>query len=164
MDLYLIFLYSNLVPASPPEDVKIDIYNKTIALVTWRPPPKRELHGELKGFKLLIDCNINNGDIKNETSSSVHSMESISSQLNFTLDSDTHTLTFDISINTTYHVQIAAYNRQGIGPFSAMAKLKVCMNIEKIFDNDLYNIYHMIILKHNVLLYLSLKGGSGGIG
>ena len=131
MDLYLHFLYSNLVPASPPEDVKIDIYNKTIALVTWRPPPKRELHGELKGFKLLIDCNINNGEIKNETSSSVHSLESISSQLNFTLDSDTHTLTFDISINTTYHVQIAAYNRQGIGPFSTMAKLKVCTTIEE---------------------------------
>ena len=73
----------------------------------------------------------NNGEIKNETSSSVHSLESISSQLNFTLDSDTHTLTFDISINTTYHVQIAAYNRQGIGPFSAIAKLKVWTTIEE---------------------------------
>ena len=98
-----------------------------MAIVTWRPPPKRELQGELKGFKLLIDCDLNGiGEVKNGTSKNgpPSSIEA-SSQLNFTLDSDTHTLTFDISINVTYHVQVAAYNRQGIGPFSEKKTLKV---------------------------------------
>ena len=118
---------SNLVPESPPEDVTIEIFNRTIALVTWRPPPKRELHGELKGFKLLIDCDTKNiGDkIKNETSEIPSVMDIAGSQLNFTLDSETHTLTFDITMNATYHVQVAAYNRQGIGPFNAKKTLKV---------------------------------------
>ena len=116
------------VPASPPEDVTIAIFNETIALVTWRPPPKRELHGELKGFKLLIDCD-NSGDIKNETSL-IPSIDA--TQLNFTLDSDSHSLTFDISINGTYYVQVAAYNRQGIGPFSAKKKLKVRNYLRKM--------------------------------
>ena len=97
------------------------MFNDTVALVTWRPPPKRELHGELKGFKVLIDCD-NSGDMRNETSS-IPSSDTF--QLNFTLDSDVRSLTFDISLNVTYHVQVAAYNRQGIGPFSAKKKLKV---------------------------------------
>ena len=103
--------------------MSVELYNRTIALVTWRPPPHRELHGDLKGFKLLIDCDLYIGDIKNETSL-MQSIEA-SSQLNFTLDSDTHTLTFDISINATYHIQVAAYNRQGIGPFSEKKTFKV---------------------------------------
>ena len=53
-----------------------------------------------------------------------------SSQLNFTLDSDTHTLTFDISINATYYIQVAAYNRQGIGPFSERKIFKVKRFVE----------------------------------
>ena len=117
------------VPASPPEDVAIELYNDTIALVTWRPPPKRELHGALKGYKVLIDCDKNYGDMKNETSL----MPSFdTTQLNFTLDSDAHSLTFDISINGTYYVQVAAYNRQGMGPFSAKKKLKVKYLKDKI--------------------------------
>ena len=116
------------VPASPPESVAIEIYNETVAIVTWRPPPKRDLQGELKGFKLLIDCDLNGigSEIKNGTSRNGPPLSlEASSQLNFTLDSDTHTLTFDISINATYHVQVAAYNRQGIGPFSEKKTLKV---------------------------------------
>ena len=114
------------VPASSPESVTIELYNETVAIVTWRPPPKRELQGELKGFKLLIDCDLNVIEVKNGTSKNgpPTSIEA-ASQLNFTLDSDTHTLTFDISINATYHVQVAAYNRQGIGPFSERKTLKV---------------------------------------
>ena len=116
------------VPASPPESVAIEIYNETVAIVTWRPPPKRDLQGELKGFKLLIDCDLNGigSEIKNGTSRNGPPLSlEASSQLNFTLDSDTHTLIFDISINATYHVQVAAYNRQGIGPFSEKKTLKV---------------------------------------
>ena len=123
---YLSNMFS--VPASPPESVAIEIYNETVAIVTWRPPPKRDLQGELKGFKLLIDCDLNDigSEIKNGTSRNGPPLSlEASSQLNFTLDSDTHTLTFDISINATYHVQVAAYNRQGIGPFSEQKTLKV---------------------------------------
>ena len=104
--------------------------NDTLALITWRSPPKRELHGELKGFKILIDCDNIYGDMKNETSS-FPSFEN--PQLNFTLNSDAHSLTFDISMNVTYAVQVAAYNRQGMGPFSTKKELKVKFSWENIY-------------------------------
>ena len=67
-------------------------------------------------------------------------------QLNFTLDSDAHSLTFDISINGTYYVQVAAYNRQGIGPFSAKKQLKVRYFVDKM--TLIFKIMNIINLKY----------------
>ena len=106
---YIIFHFSNIVPASTPEDVTIQLYNSTSALIMWGPPNKRELHGDLQGYKVII-----------RSQNTSHYWN------NFTLDSDiTSLLLENLTAEEVYWVKVAAYNRKGIGPFSKVVELKV---------------------------------------
>ena len=51
-DLWI--FHSFTVPASAPEDVTIQLYNSTSALIMWGPPNKRDLHGDLQGYKVIV--------------------------------------------------------------------------------------------------------------
>ena len=45
-----VFLLS--VPSASPENVKVQLLNVTSAQVLWHSPPRRDLHGDLKGYKV----------------------------------------------------------------------------------------------------------------
>ena len=95
-------------PASPPEDVAIQYFNSTSAIVLWGPPSERDLNGDLQGYKVIIGS---------QNSSNYWS--------NFTLDSEVTSLQLDNLTTDIYWVKIAAYNRQGMGPFSKAMEIKV---------------------------------------
>lgn len=111
-----IFTYDTLntlistVPGAAPEDLRVQVLNHTAALFEWRAPASRNLNGELMGFKIRVDAND-------------------SEHLNFTLDSEKRSLSLsNLSMETNYSFQVAAYNRQGIGPFSSPLKLQLNPN------------------------------------
>ena len=98
-----------LAPGSPPEDVAVQQFNSTSAIVLWGPPSARDLNGDLQGYKVIIG-----------------SQNSSSHWSNFTLDSKVTSLQLDnLTWNEIYWVKIAAYNRQGMGPFSKALDIKV---------------------------------------
>ena len=84
----------------------------------WGPPNKRELHGDLQGYKVII-----------RSQNTSHYWN------NFTLDSDiTSLLLENLTVEEVYWVKVAAYNRKGIGPFSKVVELKVSFDISEVFD------------------------------
>eukprot|EP00095_Tigriopus_kingsejongensis_P003619 maker-scaffold49_size462716-snap-gene-3.30 protein:Tk03619 transcript:maker-scaffold49_size462716-snap-gene-3.30-mRNA-1 annotation:"roundabout 1" len=95
------------VPTAAPENVKIQMLNLTAAVIQWHEPPRRDLHGDLKGFKVLIDINGTEA-------------------LNFTLEPSSNSLIlYNLTEGLTYAVQVAAYNRQGVGPLCDPVELEV---------------------------------------
>ena len=96
-------------PASAPEDVAVQLFNSTTAVVLWGPPNSRDLNGDLQGFKVIVG-----------------SLNSSNLFSNFTLDSDVSSLQLDnLTSEEIYWVKIAAYNRQGMGPFSKGVEIKL---------------------------------------
>lgn len=105
------------VPTAAPENVKIQMLNLTVAVIQWHEPPRRDLHGDLKGYKVLIDVNG-------------------SEALNFTLDPTSNSLIlYNLTEGLTYTVQVAAYNRQGVGP--------LCNPVELLVESDLF--HHQLV-------------------
>lgn len=97
------------VPTSSPEDVAVQLFNSTSALLLWGPPNSRDLNGDLQGYKVIVGSQ----------NTSAH-------WFNFTLDSEVTSLQLDnLTAETEYWVKIAAYNRQGMGPFSKSVDFKV---------------------------------------
>ena len=95
------------VPASAPEDVKVQELNSSTALVQWKAPSEKDLNGDLKGFKVLVEVN--------ETEN-----------MNFTLEPSVHSLILNnVSTSNVYTVKVGAYNRQGMGPFSSNLTFKM---------------------------------------
>ncbi|TRY77965.1 hypothetical protein TCAL_12741 [Tigriopus californicus] len=105
------------VPTAAPENVKIQMLNLTAAVIQWHEPPRRDLHGDLKGYKVLIDVNGTEA-------------------LNFTLDPTSNSLIlYNLTEGLTYTVQVAAYNRQGVGP--------LCHSVELLVETDLF--HHQLV-------------------
>lgn len=97
------------VPASSPEDVTVQLFNSTSAVVMWSPPNERELHGDLRGYKVTISY-------ANDTTE----------WSNFTLEHDVTSLQLDnLHSDSEYNIRVAAYNRQGMGPFTKPVILNV---------------------------------------
>ena len=105
----MIHIFLFLVPAAPPEDVAVQLFNSTSALILWGAPNSRDLNGDLQGFKVIVGF---------QNSSHFWS--------NFTLDSEVTSLQLNnLTSDEVYWVKIAAYNRQGMGPFSKRVEIKV---------------------------------------
>ncbi|CAB4068857.1 ROBO2 [Lepeophtheirus salmonis] len=97
------------VPSSSPDRIKIRLVNVSTGLIQWHTPPSRDLNGDLSGFKVLIFVN--------------SSLES-----NYTLEPDVNSfLITELSsdFETAYGAKVAAYNRQGVGPFSPMVSINI---------------------------------------
>lgn len=105
--MFSIFIFT--APASAPEDVAVQNFNSSTAIVLWGPPPPRDLNGDLQGYKVIVG-----------------SFNASQSWNNFTFGSDVTSLQLDnLTSAETYWVKIAAYNRQGMGPFSKAMEIKV---------------------------------------
>ena len=46
------------VPSASPENVKVQLLNVTSAQVLWHSPPRRDLHGDLKGYKVGVSVKV----------------------------------------------------------------------------------------------------------
>jgi len=102
------------VPVSSPENLFVEQYNVSTAILQWTRPSKRGLHGDLKGFEILMQIEKES----NQTSGK--------EQRNFTLDQDTTSLVLhNITEGAKYTFRVAAFNHQGVGPFSSVVKLDV---------------------------------------
>ncbi len=109
-----IWLFS--VPTSSPENVDVQQINASTVLVQWSPPLKRDLHGDLKGYKVTVEIE----SLSNESASSGLEFT------NFTLEPEVTSLVlYNLSSTSKYIFRVAAYNRQGIGPFSASQAMKI---------------------------------------
>ena len=49
-----LYILSVSVPSASPENVKVQLLNVTSAQVLWHSPPRRDLHGDLKGYKVSM--------------------------------------------------------------------------------------------------------------
>ena len=100
--LFCSLSFLSLVPSASPSAVKLHLINDTTALLQWHQPSPRDLHGDLKGYKVLIES-VSSGNETVTTSSS-----------NFTLDPESNSLVlYNVSTGVEYTVKVAAYNRQG---------------------------------------------------
>ncbi len=107
------------VPSEPPEDMTLQLFNSSTAIVMWSPPDARSLNGDLRGYKVIIEA-------ANKTPPPEAEEAKPHEWSNFTLDQDVTSLQLDnLTSDLTYYVRIAAYNRQGMGPFSKPLPLKV---------------------------------------
>ena len=75
---------------------------------------KRDLHGDLKGYKVQVEIE----NLSNESSGIEFS--------NFTLEPEVTSLVlYNLTSTSKYVFKVAAYNRQGIGPFSPSVSMKI---------------------------------------
>lgn len=101
----------------------MQIFNSSSAIILWGPPHVRDLNGELQGYKVIVG-----------------SQNSSSNLSNFTLSSEVTSLQLDnLTSQTIYWVKIAAYNRQGMGPFSKKVDIKV--DPELLFQHPVHHEY-----------------------
>ena len=84
----------------PPSDVHLRAVNETSLMIQWRRPHERDLNGDLKGYKAIVDV-------------SSEGATGDGSSMNFTLEPSVHSLVLtNVSREDTYTVRIGAYNRQ----------------------------------------------------
>ncbi len=104
--------FHSLVPVSSPENLLVEQYNVSTAILQWTRPSKRGLHGDLRGFEIIMQ-------IEKESNYS-----KIKEQTNFTLDPETTSLLlYNLTEGTKYTFRVAAFNHQGVGPFSSAVSL-----------------------------------------
>lgn len=82
MGLFLLSTFF-LVPAASPEDITIQLFNSTSAVLMWGPPNGRDLNGDLRGYKVIIEFANNSASQQNTEST------------NFTLDAEVTSLQLD---------------------------------------------------------------------
>jgi hypothetical protein len=94
--------------------VEVQQINASAVLLQWNPPLKRDLHGDLKGYKVQVEIE----NLSNESSAIEFS--------NFTLEPEVTSLVlYNMTSAAKYVFKVAAYNRQGIGPFSSSVTMKI---------------------------------------
>lgn len=102
------------MPVSSPENLFVEQFNVSTAILQWTTPSRRGLHGELKGFEIIMQIE--------KESNQTQTKE----QTNFTLDPETTSLLLhNLTEGTKYTFRVAAFNHQGIGPFSPAVSLTV---------------------------------------
>ena len=123
------------VPSASPENVKVQLLNLTSAQVLWHPPPRRELHGDLKGYKVIVD---EGGSSDKEDSAESNNAAPFA---NFTLEAGANSVSVNgLSPGTVYRVRAAAYNRQGVGPFSEPVLIRVSEEQLRFFEQHEKNL------------------------
>ena len=104
------FLFA--APSTAPSDARIRAINSTTIAVQWRKPHQKDLNGDLKGYKVMVE-------VTPASSSGPGGEDETSQRMNFTLDPSVHSLLLgNVSSLDTYTARIGAYNRQGMGPFT----------------------------------------------
>uniref|UniRef100_A0A5S6QST5 Uncharacterized protein n=1 Tax=Trichuris muris TaxID=70415 RepID=A0A5S6QST5_TRIMR len=86
-------------PSSPPRDVQVRMTNLTTVRISWKPPPREEIRGNLRGYQVVVIANYTfiqrNLTINNEKATGV-------------------TL-FYLKPGFTYHIRVAAFTAAGVG-------------------------------------------------
>ena len=102
------------VPTACPESVEVQQVNATTILLQWISPLKRDLHGDLKGYKINVEIEYQGNESK------------VVEFNNFTLEPEvTSLILHNLSSIARYTFKVAAYNRQGIGPFSQNVAMRM---------------------------------------
>ncbi len=102
------------VPTASPENFEAQQVNASTVLLQWSSPLKRELHGDLKGYKINVEIEHQGNESK------------VVEFNNFTLEPEvTSLILHNLSSTAKYTFRVAAYNRQGIGPFTQNLAMKM---------------------------------------
>ncbi|XP_069693704.1 cell adhesion molecule Dscam1-like [Periplaneta americana] len=93
------------VPGGPPTDVRVKARSSEMLVVTWKPPEKHLLNGEIIGYYI--------GYRVNDTSEPFHYKT-----LEVTPGTDLHIVLKSLRKFTEYIILVQSYNRAGAGPRS----------------------------------------------
>ena len=88
------------VPSSPPQNVMVTTVNPASLMVSWQPPPVKDLNGPLTGHVIQYN-RVGSSDMMNDVVTS----------------GTTHTISGVVAYSN-YSVKVTAVNDQGTGPFS----------------------------------------------
>ncbi|XP_051880587.1 tyrosine-protein kinase Mer isoform X1 [Pristis pectinata] len=102
------------VPTAPPRNISILVRNGSLT-VEWVGPPEEEVNGILLGYELSYDW-------EGRRSPHIKSLE-LDNSRNFNRD----TIKV-VTTNVTYKIQVAAYTKTGVGPYSNPMHVFVASN------------------------------------
>ena len=114
-------------PSAPPNSVSVSIISSTAITVQWETVPCIEQNGDITGYKVRV---LESGEME---------------RVEDVVGDDVNEVTIsDLTPSTTYSIQVAAVNNEGIGPYSDLITIDTP-------DSELY--YRLIsIMNYNMLL------------